>query len=231
MMTIAALIIILVITGKGWRFFVETSDDIKLIRLLEPWYWFVFLNLSLTIITSNYDFNFALIGFLFQLVLGVWFAISMGWLIQSCHHKTDVLQPSLFDKGRHIRFCHRCGTRLAKEFHAPHHVENDGSWQNLWFQVPPALFKYVVFWLAQSTIILITLFFALKYLKKPDLQHEAILVAVILLVLTPPILYFIAKFKRYLSDTKGLIWWKDLRWSFVIWLLLIGTLLWLLYQL
>jgi hypothetical protein len=231
MITLFILLLIIVITGKGWRFFVETSDDIKLIRMLEPWYWFVFLNLSLTTITCNYDYNFALVGLLFQLALCVWFAISMGWIIQSCHHKTDVLQPSLFDKGRTVRFCHRCGTRLPKEFHAPHHVPDDDSWENLWFQVPPALFKYIVFWLAQSIVILISLFLALKYLKKPDLQHQAILVGVILLILFPPIIYFIGKFRKYLSDTKGLIWWKDLRWSFVIWLLLIGILLWVFYNL
>ena len=230
MMSFVALVILLVITGKGWRYFVESHWDIKLIRLLEPWFWFVFLNLSLTIITSNYDFNLVLIGLMFQLVLSIWFAISMGWIIQSCPHKTDVLQPSLFDKERTIRFCYRCGTRLPENFHAPHHAEDD-SWEYPWFQVPPSLFKYVVYWLAQCIIILIVLYLALKYLKKPDLQHEAIVVAVIALVLVPPILYFTAKFRKYLSDTKGLVWWKDLRWSFVIWLLLIVALLWALYQL
>src|SRR5260221_4459309 len=219
------LIVLLMIIGKAWRFFVESSENIGRVHALEPWYWFVFLNLTLCIITSNYDEGFLLIGILIQLTLSLWFAISIRWIIKACQHKTVASHESWFVKGRIIRFCYRCGTRLLDDFHG--HPIKDYSWQNIYFQIPPHLFDFISFWVAQSMMVLISLFLVLRYLKKPGPQHEAVLITVLFVVLVPPIIHYFGRFKRYLSETKGLIWWQDLKGPFVIWIFLIALLLWL----
>jgi len=221
------LVLLMVVIGKGWRYFLEHSDDLKLIRLLEPWYWFVFLNLGLSSITSNYDYQFVMVGLLLQMVLSIWFAISIGWIIQGCHHKTGVLRQSWFVKGKNVKFCYRCGTRLPKDFQV--HLIKDNSWQSFFFQVPPHLFEYLVFWAAQSVIVLVSLFLALRFLKKADLQHQAILVAIVLVILIPPSIYFVGRFGRYLSENKGLIWWDDFKNSLITWMVALGF-LWLLFH-
>jgi len=220
--------VILVGAAKGWRFFLETTDDFKAIRLLEPWFWFLFLNLVLSWVTGNYDYRFVLVGLLIQLALSAWFAISIGWIIQACPHKTGVLLQSLFVRGKTLKFCYRCGTRLPKETHA--HLIKDNSWTYFLFQMPPHLLEYVVFWTAQSLMVLISLFFVLKFLRKPNLQQDALLAAVILVILAPPTIYFLGRFRKYLSDTKGLIWWGDLKNSFLVWTLVL-FILWGLVQL
>ncbi len=207
--------------AKAWRFFLETSENIRHIRVLEPWYWFVVLNLLLSLITSQYDYQFLPIGFLIQLALAAWFSISVGWIVQDCPHKMMILHESSFSKGRAVKFCYRCGTRLPREFHAPK-VE-DRSWPVLFFQLPPHLLEYAVFWVAQSTLALVSLFLVLRFLKKPDFQHRAVLAAVILAVLAPPLVYSLGRFRRYLAKTQGMIWWSDFKNSFVAWGVAIGV--------
>jgi hypothetical protein len=228
-MAIIFLVLLMLGLAKIWRFFLESSEDVGRIRMLEPWYWFIFLNLALTLISSNYDPHFVVIGLLIQVAFSVWFAISMAWIIQSCHHKTAIAYQSMFSKGRTVKFCGRCGTRLPNNFHAHFTREPEDSWQNILFQVPPHLFQYIVFWICLSMAVSITLFLSLRALKTPDLQHEAVLVAVIFVVFVPPILYFLGRFRKYLTDTKGLIWFKDLKGAFVIWIVLIALLLCLLH--
>ena len=94
------------------------------------------------------------------------------------------------------------------------HPIKDYSWQNIYFQIPTHLFVFICFLLAQSMMVLISLFLVLRYLKRPEPQHEAVLIAVILVVLAPPLIYYFGRFRRYLSETKGLIWWEDLKSSF-----------------
>src|SRR5271170_4005614 len=161
-MTVLCLIVLVFAVAKCWRFFIETSDDIRQIRLLEPWFWFVVFNLSLCLISSNYDYQYIVIGLLIQVALCVWFAISMTWIIHSCHHKTAVINHSWFVKGKSVKFCHRCGTRLPKESHAD--VVKDESWQNYLFQLPAHLLEYVFFWAANSGMLLIVVFLVLKML-------------------------------------------------------------------
>ena len=209
------LLVLLVGLAKCWRYFVESSEDFQRVRLLEPWYWFLFLNLALTLITSNYDYQFVTIGILIQLTLSIWFAISIGWIIQACPHKTGVLRESWFIKGKTFKYCFRCGTRLPKETHA--HLIKDSSWQNFLFHMPPHLFEYVGFWLGHCTMALIVFFFVLKFLKLPELQHQAVIVAVVVVLLVPPAIYSIGRFRRYLRETKGLIWWEDIQSSVLIW--------------
>ena len=98
------LVVLLMVLGKVWRFYVESSESIERIHKLEPWYWFVFLNLSLSIITSNYDQGFMLVGLLIQLTLSVWFAVSVAWIIRSCEHKNISKHESWFVKGRVVKY-------------------------------------------------------------------------------------------------------------------------------
>lgn len=219
-LTFIVLIVLILLISKAWRFFLETSDDIRHIRVLEPWYWFVFLNLSLTLISSNYDYQFVWIGLLLQIALSVWFAISIGWIVQSCEHKNAILNQSLFSKGKTVKFCYRCGTRLPDGNDAS--LISDHSWQTTLFQLPPHLLEYVSFWVAQSMMVLIALFLALKMLKREEFQNQAVLIAVILVILLPPLIYFLGRFKRYLSDTKGMIWWDDFKSSFAAWGIVAG---------
>ncbi len=219
--TAVILVVLIFALSKAWRFFLESSDDIRHIRLLEPWYWFVFLNLTLTIISSNFDYQFVLVALLLQIALSAWFAVSIGWIIQSCPHKVLLVNESWFIRGRKVRFCYRCGTRLPKDFHASE--IKDHSWQATYLQVPPHLLEYITFWVAQSLMVLITLFLALRFLKTSEFQHQAVQVAVILVVLVPPLLYFTGRFRKYLSDTKGMIWWEDLKNSLVTWAVVLAV--------
>lgn len=225
--TAVILVVLIFALSKAWRFFIESSDDIRHIRLLEPWYWFIFLNLTLTIISSNFDYQFVLIALLLQIALSAWFAVSIGWIVQSCTHKASLINESWFVRGRKVRFCYRCGTRLPRDFHASE--IKDHSWQATLLQVPPHLLEYIVFWVAQSLMVLITLFLALRFLKRSEFQHQAVVVAVILVVLVPPLLYFMGRFRKYLSDTKGMIWWEDLKNSLVTWVIALAVLWGILY--
>lgn len=222
------LLFLLVAAAKAWRFFIESSDDLQLIRLLEPWYWFVFMNMVLTPITSNYDPSFSAIGILMQLALSAWFAISIGWIVQKCEHPMVVFNQSWFVRGKIVKFCYRCGTRVTEDWH-DHAIQTD-SWQMTLFQVPPHLFEYVVFWVAQCLLVLASFFLVLRFLKNPDLQHQAVIVGVILVIFVPPLIYFLGRFRRYLSKTQGLIWWTDLKNSFMSWLVA-GFILWLIVHL
>ena len=221
-LSLLGLLFLLMVLGKGWRYFLEFSDDFGLIRLLEPWYWFVFLNLALSAISAQYDYQFVLIGLLIQLVLSAWFAISIGWIIQACPHKTAVMLQSWFVKGKTLKFCYRCGTKMPKDFHS--HVIKDNSWTYFLFQIPPHLLEYLIFWMVQSMMVLISLFLVLRFLNKPGQQHEAVLVVVILVILVPPFIYFLGRFRKYLSETKGLIWWVDFKSSLLTWVLVLFVL-------
>ncbi|HUO58520.1 MAG TPA: hypothetical protein VMV05_10140 [bacterium] len=227
MWIIPFIILLLLVLAKCWRYYVESSDDLGRVKLLEPWYWFVFLNLILTLITSNYDYQFVTLGLIIQLALSVWFAISIGWIIQACPHKTGTLRESWFVKGKSFKYCFRCGARLPKEAHA--HLIKDNSWQDFLFHIPPHLFEYIVFWVAQSTMALIVLFLTLKFLKNPEIQHQAAIIAVLLVVLAPPLIYSFGRFRRYLRETKGLIWWEDIGGSVLVWTLVLGG-VWLLVR-
>jgi hypothetical protein len=222
-LTFVALVVLLLLFSKAWRFYVESSDDIKHLHLLEPWYWFVFLNLVLTAISSNYEYQFIWIGLLVQIALSIWFAVSIGWIIQSCPHRAALLNQSSFARGKKVKFCYRCGTRLPEESDAS--VIEDHSWQVTLLQLPPHLLEYVSFWIAQSMMVLIILFLALKMLKRIELQNQAALIAIILFILLPPFIYFLNRFRNYLSETKGMIWWDDFKSSVFAWGIVI-VLLW-----
>jgi hypothetical protein len=220
--TAAVLLVLIFVISKAWRFFQESSDEIRHIRLLEPWYWFIFLNLALSIVSSNYDNQFVMLGLLLQIALSAWFAVSIGWIIQSCPHKVAMLNESWFVKGKSVKFCYRCGTRLSRDFNATE--VRDHSWPVFLFQVPPRLFEYISFWVAQSLMVLISVFLVLRFLKNSQFQNQAVLVAVVLVVLVPPLLYFLGRFRRYLSDTGGMIWWDDFKNSIVTWVLVLAVL-------
>ena len=218
-MEVLGFVLALILVSNSWRLFVETAKDLGFVRLLEPWYWFILLNLVLSWITSNYDYQFVLFGLIIQLALCVWFSLSIGWMIQSCPHKTGVLVPSRFSKGKSLKFCYRCGTRLPQEVHT--HLIKDSSWSYWISQTPPYLLEFIVFWTAQSLMVLIVLFLALRILRKPVLQHEAALIAVFLVILMPPVIYCLGRFRKYLDGTKGLIWWEDLKNSLLSWSLVL----------
>ncbi len=223
--TLIFLIVMVFVVGRCWRYFQEFSEDLKFVALLEPWYWFVFMNLILSAVSINYDYQFALIGLLIQTALSAWFSISIGWIIQSCPHKTGVLHQSVFIKGKVLKYCYRCGTRIPKDQEA--RLIKDNSWQSFLFQMPPHLFEYVGFWVAQDLLVLTALFFVLRFFKTPDVQHEVVMWAVILVIFAPPAVYSIGRFRRYLSETKGLIWWEDLKSSVLSWVV-VGLTLWVL---
>jgi hypothetical protein len=183
------------------------------------------MNLALSLITSNYDYPFVVVGVFLQLALSAWFAISTGWIVQNCQHPMVVFNQSWFVKEKIVKFCYRCGTRVVPDRH-DHAIRTD-SWQMTLFQVPPHLFEYVLFWLAQSLMVLVSFFFVLRFLEKPELQNKAVLAAVVLVILVPPLMYFLGCFRRYLSKTQGLIWWVDLKSSIVSWITVI-LILWLL---
>jgi hypothetical protein len=213
--TLLTLFVLLFVCAKAWRFFIETSDDLQLIRFLEPWFWFLFMNLALSLITSNYDYPFVVVGVFMQLALSAWFAISTGWIVQNCQHPMVVFNQSWFVRGKIVKFCYRCGTRVVPDRH-DHAIKTD-SWQMTLFQVPPHLFEYVLFWLVQSLMVLVSFFFVLRFLEKPELQNKAVIAAVVLVVLVPPLIYFLGRFRGYLSKTQGLIWWQDLKSSILSW--------------
>jgi hypothetical protein len=222
LLTILALVIVLFLLGKSWRFFLETSEDIRLIRLLEPWFWFAFLNLLLSPIIGNYDYQFEVAGLILQLVLCSWFSISMSWIVQSCHHKSAFLHHSWFQKGKTVKFCFRCGTRLPKDLKS--HMLTEDSWQSFLFQIPAHLFEYIVYWIAQSVLVLIVFFLVLRVVKKPEIQHSVVLWAVGLVILAPLAIFLFGRARRYTTENKGLIWWEDFRGSVLYWGIVIALL-------
>ena len=130
--TILALLVLLLVSGKAWRFFTETSDDLQLIRLLEPWFWFLFMNLALSFITSQYDYPFVVVGAFLQIALSAWFGISTGWIVQNCKHPMAVFNQSWFVRGKIVKYCYRCGTRVVPDRH-DHAIRSD-SWIMTLFQ-------------------------------------------------------------------------------------------------
>jgi len=215
LLTCVVLILLIIFFTKAWRYYLESSEDLRHLHLLEPWYWFVFLNLVLVPISSNFDYQYVWLGLIIQIALSVWFAVSVGWIIESCPHPSAIVHQSQFVKGKGIKFCYRCGSRLSEES-TPSLVESH-AWQVTLFQLPPSLLEYVSFWVAQSVMVLIALFLTLKFLKHPELQHTAVLLAVVAIIFVPPLVYFLGRFRRYLTDNKGMIWWDDLKSSFLTW--------------
>ncbi len=213
--SVLILPVLLTALGKGWKYILETSEDLNLIRVLEPWYWFLFLNLVLSLITSYYDYQFIYVGFLFQVALCAWFSISMSWIVKICPHKKAIQYHSWFQKGRQARFCYRCGTRLPKDHHGV--VMNVMSWEIYIFQIPPHLFKYVIFWIIQSVMGLISLFLILRLAKRPETQISISLISILIVIFGPPIIYYFGRFRKYFSENKGLIWWDDFKNSFIFW--------------
>ncbi len=216
--TMLILLLVLWSIGKGWRFFIEVSEEFKIIQTLEPWFWFFFLNVFLSFVTGAFEYRFLFLGFLLQVILSAWFAISLAWIIQSCPHKHCSIQRSLFTHGKNLRFCARCGTRLSRENHSdPIKINHPGM--NL-FQVPPALLKYVLFWMFHTFLTLLVVFFSLRIVKKPELQNDVALLALILIVLLPLTLFLIGRFKKTFKRREGLIWWEDIRAFGLFWIIL-----------
>ncbi len=207
--TILVFVIVLWAVGKGWRFFIEVSEEFKTIRILEPWFWFFFLNIFLTFVTGSFEYRFLYLGLLLQGVLCAWFAVSLAWIIQVCPHKHCYAQPSVFIHGKHLRFCLRCGTRLPREIHSNPVKINHPSL--VFFQVPPSLLKYVLFWMFHALSALMAVFIAMRMLKKPDLQNDVAVGALVFIVLLPLVLFFWGRLKRSLTRKDGLIWWEDIR--------------------
>jgi hypothetical protein len=216
--TLLILLLVLWSIGMGWRFFIEVSEDFKIIRTLEPWFWFFFLNVFLTFVTGAFEYRFLLLGFLLQVVLSAWFSISIAWIIQSCSHKHCLIQHSQFTHGKNLRFCFRCGTRLARENHSdPIKIHHPGM---ALFKVPPALLKYVLFWMFHSFLTLLIVFFFLRMVKKPDVQNDVALLALLLIVLLPLALFFAGRLKKTLKRHESLIWWEDVRGFGLFWIIL-----------
>jgi hypothetical protein len=215
--TLLVLVLVLWAVGKGWRYFVEVSEDFQIIRTLEPWFWFFFLNVFLSFVTGNFEYRFLYIGLLLQVVLCAWFAISISWIVQSCPHKHFMAQPSWFVPGKNLRFCVRCGTRLPREIHSDAMKLSHPSL--VFFQIPPALFKYVLFWMFHSLLTLVAVFLALRMVKNPDLQNDVAVAALALIVLVPLALFFLGRFKRSLNRREGLIKWEDIRGYGLIWVI------------
>jgi hypothetical protein len=216
------LFLIILILSNVWRYFWQSSEDIWIIRQLEPVYWFLFLNLILSVFTSNFNYSFVPAAVILQVAMSAWFAVSMSWIVKSCHHKMVVAQPVWFGTSI-VKYCFRCGTRMARTIHAdsPKHT----SWVLTVFQIPPHLFEYVVFWVAQSIIILIVFFLTVHILKKPNFQQDAVLAALGLVVIVPMAIYFAGHFKRYLAEAKSQVWWDDLYRSFILWGVILAILI------
>lgn len=162
-----------------------------------------------------------------QISLCVWFAISMSWIVKTCPHTTALHHHSWFHKGKLIKFCYRCGTRLPKEHHAMNAMSK--SWQIYIFQIPPHLFKYVVFWIIQSAMALISFFLVLRIIKSPETQKTIIIASIIFVVFGPPAIYYFGRFRKYFAENKGLIWWDDFKNSFIVWGIFF-VFLWLLWK-
>jgi hypothetical protein len=211
------IIFLLLILGltRGWRYFWCTSSDIVFVRQLEPWFWFVFLNLVLSIFSSNFEFSYIPLAVLLQLALSAWFAISMKWITLSCHHEHIVSQKVWMDAERTVKFCFRCGTRMPWSAEASE--LKDSSWQVYFFQMPPHLFEYALFWAAQSIIFMILLFLTLHVLKRAGLQEVVAALAVGLVVAAPVGLYYWNRFKRYLLEEKGHVWMDEFKRSLFFW--------------
>lgn len=217
-MFISFIIVVLLVwaISRGWAFYVEQHwADIPHIRLLEPWYWFLLLNLLLIPIASNFDPEYVGVGLFIQMVLGVWFAISIGWIIGSCPHKTAYQRQSPFHREVRIRCCYRCGTPLPPETESV--LVQNQDWKVVLFQVPPSLLEYVTFWVVQALLVLVSLFLILRVVHNPGPQHKAVVAAIILIVFVPPLVFFLGRFRSYLKENQGMIWWADLRSSLLGW--------------
>ncbi len=211
------LVLVLWVMGKGWRYFVEVSEDVKITRTLEPWFWFFFLNIFLSFVTGNFEYRFLYLGLLLQVVLCAWFAISISWIVESCPHKHFIAQQSWFVHGKSLRFCVRCGTRLPRDIHSDAMKLSHPSLS--FFQIPPALFKYVLFWMFHTLLTLVAVFLALRMVKNPDLQNDVAVAALALIVLVPLALFFLGRFKRSLNRREGLIQWEDIRSYGLVWVI------------
>lgn len=220
--TILILFVLILLLANVWRFFWQFSDEINLVRLLEPVYWFLFLNLILSIFTGNFNYAFVPAAVILQVALSAWFAVSMGWIVKSCRHPLVVAEPIWFGTST-VKYCYRCGTRMPHGSHAG--PLKHPSWELTIFRIPPHLFEYVVFWVTQSVMLLIVFFLTLHVLKKPGFQQDAVLGTLALVGVVPVALYFAARFKRYLAETKGRIWWDDLNKSFLFWGILLAILI------
>lgn len=225
--SLAAITFLLWALSRVWSYYTEHTQDVTHLRMLEPWYWFLFLNLVMTAVTSNYDLGFIGVGLLIQVALGVWFAVSIGWIIGSCPHQVAYLRPSLFERDKRVRFCYRCGTRLPDGVES-NLVENHSA-KVQFFQMPPHLLEYVSFWVLQSLMVLISLFLVLRVLKQPEFQNKAVLGAVALVILVPPSIYFWGRFRAYLKENQGMIWWQDLRSSVLAWAVVLAFLWYLVH--
>jgi hypothetical protein len=221
--TASFIIFFLLILGlsRSWRYFWCTSYDILLVRQLEPWFWFIFLNLILSVFSSHFDFSYIPLAALLQLALSSWFAISMKWIVVACYHEHVVSQKVWMNSERTVKFCYRCGTRMPGSVAATE--LKDSSWQLYFFQMPPHLFEYAIFWVAQSIIFLIILFLALHVLKKNGFKEILAVIAVVLVVGAPAGLYYWNRFKRYLMESRGHVWMDEFKRSFLFWaLILVG---------
>jgi Na+/melibiose symporter-like transporter len=87
-------------------------------------------------------------------------------------------------------------------------------------QVPPALLKYVLFWMFHTFLTLLVVFFSLRMVKKPELQNDVALLALVLIVLLPLALFLIGRFKKTFKRREGLIWWEDIRGFGLFWIIL-----------
>ncbi|HVZ81654.1 MAG TPA: hypothetical protein VHE12_12770 [bacterium] len=228
-MPISIIVVILLAwaISRAWAYYIEQSSDIPHIRLLEPWYWFLLLNIFLTPISSNFDPELVGVGLFIQVVLSIWFAVSIGWIIGSCPHKAAYHRQSPFHKGLRILCCYRCGTPLPPGEESIL-VENR-DWKVLLFQIPPSLLEYVTFWVAQSLMVLIGLFLVFRVLHHPDAQHKAVLASIVLIVFVPPALFFWGRFRNYLKENQGMIWWADLKRTLLAWGAVL-VFLWLLFH-
>ncbi|HVM32688.1 MAG TPA: hypothetical protein VMU88_06105 [bacterium] len=222
---LAALILFTLMTlalARCWRYFWCTSPDVALVRKLEPWYWFIFLNLVLSIFSSNFEFSYIPLAALLQIALSAWFAVTMRWITLSCPHEHVVSQRVWVDAERNLKFCYRCGTRMPWSAEATE--LKDSSWQIHFFHIPPHLFEYAVFWVAQSVIFIILLFLTLHALKRAGAQEIAAALAVMLVVGAPVGLYYWNRFKRYLLEDKGHLWMDEFKRSMIFWGLILAGL-------
>lgn len=216
--TLLVLFLVLWVIGKGWRFFIEVSEDFNVIRILEPWFWFFYLNVLLSFVTGSFEYRFLYLGLLLQVVLCAWFAISISWIIQSCPHKHCVVQPGWFAHGKNLRFCIRCGTRLSRENHSETIKLIHPSLA--FFQVPPALLKYVLFWVFHSLLTMVVVFLSLRMVKKPDLQNDVAMGALLLIVIMPLALFFLGRFRRSVNRREGLIKREEIRVYGLLWVII-----------
>ncbi|HET9870358.1 MAG TPA: hypothetical protein VFR02_07680, partial [bacterium] len=171
----------------------------------------------------NFPYAYIALAALLQLALSAWFAISMRWITLACPHTQVASRKVWMDSERTVKFCFRCGTRMPWSVEA---VEwKDSSWQVYFFQIPPHLFEYALFWVVQSVIFLILLFLALHALKRAGFQEALAGLALLVVVAGPVGLYYWNRFKRSLVDEKGHVWADEFKRSLVFWGLVLAGLL------